>query len=185
MNFRIPLVIWFLIPTLLIVGVGVWVFAKNPAILGEQADTGKPVAVSRPVEGTVDYEVIGREHIAQGTFGSGYNSNPPSSGVHWASPAKNGVYDTQLPDEQIIHDLEHGHVWISYKPDVADEVKQKLAEIVRDDDWKIILAPRDKNETMIALAAWGRVLKLDQPDYEKVRDFIRTYRNRGPENTPE
>jgi len=35
------------------------------------------------------------------------------------------------------------------------------------------------------LVAWGRVLAMDEPDYAKVEEFIKTYRNRGPENTPE
>lgn len=183
---RIPLLVWFLIPTVLIIGVGVWYFSR-PTVLGEMAEgdgDAKPVPVSNPVEGTVDYEIVGRNHIAQGTTGSGYISEPPSSGPHWPTPAKNGVYDNQLPDEQIIHSMEHGYVWISYKPDAPDEVKNKLKEIVKDDDWKVVLEPRDKNQTMIALAAWGRVLTLEQLDEGKVKDFIRTYRNRGPEKTP-
>lgn len=144
-----------------------------------------PAAVSKPVEGTVDYDIVGRNHIASGTAGSGYNSNPPSSGPHWSNPAKNGVYDSQIPDQQIIHSMEHGHVWISYKNDVSDEVKNKLKEIVKEDDWKVILEPREQNDSKIALVAWGRVLAMDNLDEEKVKDFIRTYRNRGPENTPE
>lgn len=181
---RVPLFIWFLIPTVLVVAVGVWFFSK-PSVLGEQTDETKPVPVSAPVEGTIDYDIVGRNHITQGTPGSGYNSDPPSSGPHWPAPAKNGVYDSPLPDEQLIHNMEHGHVWIAYKPDAPDDVKNKLKEIVQKDDWKVVLAPRDKNQTMIALAAWGRVLVMDQFDEGKVKDFIRTYRNRGPEKTPQ
>ena len=180
---RVPLLVWFLIPTFIVVGIGVWFFSKSST--GQQADETKPAAVSKAVEGTVDYPIIGREHITQGTAVSTYNSNPPSSGSHWPSPAKNGIYDTQLADEQLIHDLEHGYIWISYKSDVSDDVKGELKKIVNDDNWKIVLGPRDKNETMIALVAWGRVLKLDTPDYDKIRDFIKTYRNRGPEKTPD
>lgn len=181
---RVPLLVWFLIPTFIIVGAGVWFFSKNSG-MEESKVLGEAVPVASPVEGTVDYPIVGRNHIAAGAAGSGYNSDPPSSGPHWPSPAKNGVYDAQLPDEQLIHNLEHGHVWIVYKPDAPDEVKNKLREIVNDDDWKVVLEPRDKNETTIALVSWGRVLKLDQLDEGKVKDFIRTYRNRGPEKTPD
>ena len=183
MNLRIPLLVWFLIPTFVIIGAGVWFLSKNST--GETQDSALPVAVSNPVEGTVDYEIVGRNHIASGTAGSGYNSNPPSSGPHWPNPAKNGVYDSPLPEEQVLHNLEHGHVWIAYKSDVGDEVKNRLKEIVNENDWKVVMAPRETNETKIALVAWGRVLKMDEPNYDKIRDFIRTYRNRGPENTPE
>ncbi|MBI2012813.1 DUF3105 domain-containing protein, partial [Candidatus Curtissbacteria bacterium] len=44
---------------------------------------------------------------------------------------------------------------------------------------------REANDAKIACVAWGRVLTLDEPDYGKIEDFIRTYRNRGPEKTPE
>lgn len=183
---RVPLIVWILVPTAIIIGLGVWFLTKSDMGRDSSGEgETRPAAVSNPVEGTVDFDIVGREHVAQGTTVSTYNSNPPSSGPHWGSPAKNGIYDNQLPDEQLIHDLEHGYIWISYKPDIGDDVKGELKKIVDEDNWKIVLEPRDKNETAIALVAWGRVLKMDAPDYEKVKDFIRTYRNRGPERTPE
>lgn len=181
---RVPLLVWFMIPTLILIIGGVIFFSKSS--LGQpEEDTGRPAPVSKPVEGTVDFDVVSREHIASGTPGSGYNSDPPTSGPHWPAPVKNGVYDNELADEQLIHNLEHGHVWVLYRPDVSDEVKNRLKEIVEGDNWKVVMAPRAKNDTAIALVAWGRLLKMDEPDYEKVKDFINTYRNRGPEKTPE
>lgn len=181
---RVPLLVWFLIPTIVLVGVGVWFFTKSSSNVKPE-DSSKPEAVSTPVEGTVDYDIVSRDHIAQGTSGSGYNSNPPSSGPHWQGPAKNGFYDSALPDEQLLHNLEHGHIWIAYKPDIGDEIKSKLKEIAQKEDWKVVVAPREANDSKIALVAWGRVLKMDEPDWEKTDDFITTYRNRGPEKTPE
>lgn len=180
---RVPLLVWFIIPTFLIVGLGAWFFSKTTSF-GQDENSVLPAKVSNPVEGVAEYEIIGKNHISQGALGSGYNSNPPSSGPHWPNPAKNGVYDNTLPDEQLIHNLEHGYVWMSYRPDVSDDIKNKLKEIVQKDDWKVVLAPRDKNDFAIALVAWGRVLEMDEPDYGKIEDFIKVYRNRGPEKTP-
>lgn len=182
---KVPILVWFLIPTFILVGAGVWFFSKNPHMGSDSSGEVLPAQVSSPVEGTQDYEIVGRNHITQGTLGSGYNSNPPSSGPHWPAAAKNGAYENPLPDEQLIHDLEHGYVWISYKPDISQDVKNQLKEIVEKDDWKVVLCPREKNDSQIALVSWGRVLKLDQFDAVKVKDFVRTYRNRGPEKTPE
>ena len=179
---RIPVLVWFLVPTFILVGFGVWFLSKNQTVSQNQV-LGEAATVSNPVEGTVDFAIVGRDHIASGTAGSGYDSNPPSSGPHWPAAANNGVYDKELPDEQLIHNLEHGHVWISYKPDTADEVKNKLKEIVEKDSWKVVLEPREQNDSKIALVAWGRVLVMDQPDYDKIEAFIKTYRNRGPEST--
>lgn len=196
---RLPLLVWFLIPTIVIVGIGVWYFSVPGNHLMRNEDD-KPVPVARDVEGTQYFDIVGRSHIASGTPGSGYNSNPPTSGNHWGSPAKAGIYDKQLPDEQLIHNLEHGYVWISYRPGnnnaeasagagqstgVSEDVINELKKIVEADNWKVILEPREKNDKVIALAAWGRLLNLDNPDYDKVKDFIKTYRNRGPEKTPE
>lgn len=164
-------------------GVGIWFLVSNPAILGEKTNSCNPEAVSKPVEGTQEFECVSRQHINTGTGGTGYNSNPPSSGPHWQNPANNGVYDSSLPDEQLIHNLEHGYIWIAYRPDVSDEVKNRLSEIVKDDSWKVVLEPREKNDSKIALVVWGRVLKMEEPDYDKIKDFVRTYRNRGPEKT--
>lgn len=180
---RIPLLVWFLAITILLAGVGVWLFSKNQGLISSQEKV-LPAAVSNPVAGTEELEIVGAQHIAQGTTGSGYNSNPPTSGPHWPAAAKSGVYEQPLPDEQLIHNLEHGHVWISYKPDLSLEIKNKLAAIVQKDSWKVVLTPREKNDTPIVLVAWGRILKMAAPDYGKIKDFIRTYRNRGPEKTP-
>lgn len=181
---KIPLLAWFLVPTLVIVGVGVWFLSKNPSLTPPE-DQSKPAEVSQEVEGVEVYDIVGADHIATGTSGSGYNSNPPSSGPHWANPAKNGFYDEPLRDEQLIHNLEHGHIWIAYRPDVSDEVKARLKEITEKEDWKVVAAPREANDAKIACVAWGRILKMDEPNYQKIEDFIKTYRNRGPEKTPD
>lgn len=184
---RIPLLVWFLVPTIVLVVVGVFIMTsvakKNQ--MKANSDNLEAEEVSKEVEGTQVYKGVSREHIQSGTPGSGYNSNPPSSGPHWQGSAKNGIYDKELADEQLIHSLEHGYIWISYKSDAPDDVKNKLKEIAENDSWKIVLEPRDKNDTMIALVGWARVLNLDNLDEKRIKDFISTYRNRGPEKTPE
>jgi len=67
------------------------------------------------------YPILRRNHIPDGAIGS-YNSNPPTSGEHYANPAPSRFYNRELPDEQLVHNLEHGHIWIAYKPDLSAEV---------------------------------------------------------------
>ena len=181
---QIPLLALILILTAIVIGLGLWFFTKSSGGM-KKGNELSIEPVSKAVEGTVEYKIESRNHVAEGTAVTTYNSNPPNSGDHWPAPAKGGTYDSSLPDEQLVHNLEHGYIWISYRPDVAQDVKDALKKIVGDDNWKMVLEPRDKDDGMIALAAWGRVLKLDTPDYDKVKDFIRTYRNRGPEKTPD
>lgn len=194
---RVPLLVWFLIPTFIVMGFGVWFLGRGGSSSKQNPDA--PLAVSHPVAGTVEYPIVSRTHIDEGTYGSGYNSNPPASGPHWASPAQKGIYDKSESDERYIHDLEHGYIWITYRPTVADsqsstssaglkpgldqESVDKLKAIVKADDWKIVMTPRDRDDSKIALVAWGRVLNMDSFDEKKVKDFISTYRNRAPERT--
>ncbi len=127
----------------------------------------------------------GANHVPEGTAVS-YQTNPPTSGSHWPNPLKVGIYDKEKPDEAIIHSLEHGRIWISYKPSIPDQTKQTLKEIAQDHSL-VILAPREKNETDVALAAWQRLdafnLAADGTvEKERVISFIKRYRNKGPEN---
>jgi hypothetical protein len=180
---KVPVVVWFLVPSLIIAIIGVWIFSRGSNPVEQEEGPELPEAVSAVVEGTIEYEIVGQTHISTGAEASDYNSNPPTSGSHWSNPAENGVYDIQLPDEQLVHNLEHGHIWISYKSDISQEALNRLIEIAEDDDWKVVLSPREENDSLIAVAAWGRLLKMDEPDFQKIEDFIKTFRNRGPEKT--
>ena len=133
------------------------------------------------------FPIQGREHIAESAKHDPYNSNPPSSGPHYDTPAPTGFYDVNeaLPDEKLVHNLEHGEIWIAYKPDISPEIKEQIKNL--SGGW-IIAAPREANEEAIALVAWGRVDSFDvgngKINEQRVKDFIKRYRNRGPENVP-
>ena len=53
---KVPLLVWFLIPTVVLVGVGVWFFTKSSSLVKSEEST-KAEAVSTPVEGTIDYDI--------------------------------------------------------------------------------------------------------------------------------
>ncbi len=130
----------------------------------------------------------GAQHISVGSEHPPYNSNPPSSGWHYPNPARTGFYETALPDEQVVHNLEHGEIWIAYHPRLSDDLKNELRPFA--DDLLVIATPREQNETDLALVAWGRVDALDvgetlEPEEKnRIRDFILRYRNQGPERLP-
>lgn len=131
---------------------------------------------------SVTYPIQGRAHIADGAAHAPYNSNPPSSGPHYASPARGGFYDDALPDERVIHNLEHGDIWIAYRSQLPDEVKSALRSFAGP---YVVVSPRQENDGDISLVAWGRVdtfnLENGALDEARIRDFIARYDNRGPE----
>jgi len=161
-----------LIVVLLLVGVVAWSIQKaNQPIPGE--------AVT----------IQGQQHIAVGKNHPPYNSDPPTSGWHYDEPARADFYDTSLADEQLVHNLEHGHVIISYdcgKLADCEEVKAELRDLVgRFQRWKIVAVARENADAAIALTAWGRIDKLDSYDEGRIVAFVKSWRNRGPEATSE
>lgn len=140
----------------------------------------------------VGYSDVGRGHIAlNDPTPRGYNSNPPVSGPHFSSPANWGVYDYEVRDEIFLHNMEHGGVWISYKPGVPQGVVDELKKIAGDMNTKIVLEPRSKNDTDIAVAAWTHLLKfnlsgsaLSASQKEDIKNFVESFVNKGPEYIP-
>ena len=134
----------------------------------------------KSIPGTA-FPILGREHIPVGTFHPEYNSNPPTSGSHYVKEAEWGVYQNELPDEQLIHNLEHGGIWISYKPDIDPAIKAKLESIGNNNRGSVVVAPRTMNDSMIAVASWGRLEKLDKFDEVEIINFIDENKNKSPE----
>lgn len=123
----------------------------------------------------------GASHIGQGSDHPPYNSNPPTSGPHWASPAECKIYTKEIPDESVLHSLEHGAVWVTYKDKDNKELISKLTDLIKGESGKLILSPRSKNDSAIAVASWGKLMKLEEFDGEQISEFISANKNQSPE----
>lgn len=123
----------------------------------------------------------GASHIDQGSDHPLYNSNPPTSGPHWSSPAECKIYTKEIPDESVLHSLEHGAVWVSYKDKDNKKLAQKLTDLINSESGKLVLSPRSKNDSVIAVASWGRLMKLEEFDGGKISEFIDANKNQSPE----
>jgi uncharacterized protein DUF3105 len=133
-------------------------------------------------DNSVSYPDQGRTHIADGASHIPYDSNPPSSGPHYGSPAPWAIYDQIVPDEVAVHNLEHGGIWITYRDQSDTNTINQLKDIAGRFDDHIIMSPRPADDSPIALAAWGYVLKLDSVDAAQIYNFIDRFRLHGPEN---
>jgi len=87
----------FVLLVVLITGGGIFILSRKP----------------KEVEGIETFANQGRDHVPAGTVRQ-YNSNPPTSGPHYAEWEKPGVYNKVLEDGKLVHSLEHGYVIISY-----------------------------------------------------------------------
>jgi hypothetical protein len=141
------------------------------------------VDLSAVPDNSVPFESQGRDHIEVGDPHDPYNSNPPTSGPH-APPMRTDFYTRQYPDENLIHNLEHGHIWLSYRDENDTEAKDLLQSIQSQFPNSVIVTFRPNNDARISVAAWQRLLQLETADENQIMAFISRYRDKAPESVP-
>ncbi|MDQ3669345.1 MAG: DUF3105 domain-containing protein [Actinomycetota bacterium] len=138
-----------------------------------------------------------------------YNSYPPTSGPHHPQPLVWGEYTDPVPQNQLVHNLEHGGLAVQYGKDVSAATVEELTAWYRSTDPRgIILAPLLDNEKAaplakkIVLGAWtaerqnaddpsseiskqeGHLATCSAFDEDAFDDFVDDYRAKGPELFP-
>ena len=134
-----------------------------------------------------------RTHIQVGDTHEPYNTNPPTSGPH-AGLVQADFYDVAPPDENLVHNLEHGYVIIWYDCATLDlaqcqtlktEIKAVMSRarpvVIASNIKKLVAVPRSKMDTPIALTSWGRIDTLPAYDEKEMMDFINSFREQAPE----
>jgi Protein of unknown function (DUF3105) len=102
-----------------------------------------------------------------------YPTSPPVGGIHnpqWQD-CMGDVYTAEIPKEQGTHSLEHGAVWIAYRPDLPKDQVDKLASKVRNQPF-MLMSPYPGLDAPISLQAWGYQLKLDNAGDSRIDSFI-------------
>ena len=119
---------------------------------------------STHVEGVVDYE-----------------QTPPAGGPHNPAWLNCGVYSEPVPNENAVHSLEHGALWVTYDPALSesdvDTLRSKLPSTYA------ILSPFEGLPSPIVLSGWNTQLQVDDVDDERITAFIEEYWQ--SENVPE
>lgn len=108
-----------------------------------------------------------------------YPTTPPVSGQHASQAASCGVYGEMIPNENMVHTLEHGAVGILYTPEVELDTIREIEELVRDNESHVFSEPFPGMETPVALVAWANLMRLDSYDEVAVKGFIDAFRAGG------
>lgn len=142
---------------------------------------GEPIGpADEGIEGVEAFRVDSNEHTEQDLT---YDPAPPTGGEHYPVPATCGFYETDpLPDEMLVHDIEHGAVWIAYDPALDEAQLSTLSTLVAQQA-KVTATPYEGLPSPLVVTAWARQLQLDSVDDPRLVQFIETYRN--GDNSPE
>jgi len=131
--------------------------------------------------GTATYAEPRRAHVTGPVH---YDHSPPVGGDHSAVWLNCGVYDRPVANENAVHSLEHGAVWITYLPDVPPAEVDRLQALVKASydgpNRYVILSPYPGQSAPIIASAWGQQLSLQSAGDPRLQSFI-TYFRQGPQ----
>jgi hypothetical protein len=147
-------------------------YAAIDAGLGRSADNSK-------ISGLREFGDLKQDHT---TAAVQYPQSPPVGGPHDPVWQNCGVYDTAVRNENAVHAMEHGAVWITYRPDLPANQVATLRAKAQAGEY-VLLSPYPALDQPIALSAWGRQVKVGTAGDARVDRFLRAY-VRGPQ-TPE
>ena len=102
-----------------------------------------------------------------------YATRPPVGGPHDDEWLDCGAYTFAIRNENAVHDLEHGVVWIAYRPTLKKAAVQRLRTLLP--RGKGIMAPYPKLPAKVVVTVWGAQLRLTGANDPRLPLFLRTY----------
>lgn len=157
---------------------------------GTSAEGQQGPAVSRPspdvaagaaIAGVQTFPYVAPDHQARDVD---YPQSPPVGGDHWPPSAGGvtgwltcGTYDAQVPDEFAVHSMEHGAVWLTYRPGQDAAGLAALAALQPD---YVLVSPYAGQSGAYGASTWGAQLFVDSPEDPRLEQFVRAYAG-GPQ----
>jgi len=144
----------------------------------------------RPAAGESVQIMVSDPHIPVDSDPGQYNSDPPTSGRHYAEEARAGFFDNnnyQFPAGYLVHNLEHGYVIFWYNCDLLDEsgctnLKEQIKTTMDDlGGTKLIAYPWNSLDVPLVMTSWGRLQRFETFDAEQAKAFYRSNLNKAPE----
>jgi hypothetical protein len=142
-------------------------------------DSGTGEPAPEGIDGVLAYGVTDNSHV-EGAID--YDVSPPVGGLHNPVWANCGFYDGEIPNENAVHSLEHGAVWITYTAD-ADAATLEALQAIAAANGYVLVSRNDGQDSPLVLTAWNRQLAVDAVDDPRVEEFVATYV--GADTAPE
>ena len=132
-------------------------------------------AASTP-EGVESFAIPSRNHV-EGTVS--YPQTPPVGGDHNPVWQNCGFYSSPVRNENAVHSMEHGAVWITYQPDLPSDQVEVLRNLAHDNTY-VLVSPFPDSPAPVVASAWGKQLQLDSANDPRLEQFVSAFRE-GPQ----
>ena len=103
-----------------------------------------------------------------------YDRKPPTNGNHDPLWQNCGFYDEPVEDRHAVHSLDHGVVWITYRPDLPEQQLETLRPYGEED--YVILSPYPGQAAPVTATSWRVQLELQGADDPRLRKFVNGFR---------
>lgn len=100
-----------------------------------------------------------------------YGMSPPAGGNHAAAWLNCGIYTEVQQNENAVHALEHGAVWVTYNPDQVSGSDLTTLQNAVPSTYTIV-SPYPDLQAPVVASAWGEQIELDGVDDERLQLFI-------------
>ena len=119
-----------------------------------------------------------------------WNTDPPTTGPHYGIAAIFGIYEEPLQQARVVHNLEHGGIFIQYGNEVPEETVNALRDFYDRKKNGTIMAPLPRLGDQFALGAWvsdgeggnGYLAKCTKFDEAAFGAFFDAFQFEGPES---
>ncbi|MER6605785.1 DUF3105 domain-containing protein [Streptomyces sp. NPDC000927] len=125
------------------------------------------------IEGIRTWSDLGRNHTTESVE---YPMRPPAGGDHnpvWLK-CEGTLYTKEVREENAVHSLEHGAVWVTYNDKASAADVGALKKLVASTNYTL-MSPYEGQKSPITLTAWGHQLGVDHADDPRVGRFFREY----------
>jgi len=103
-----------------------------------------------------------------------YDREPPTNGNHDPLWQNCGIYEEPIEDRHAVHSMDHGVVWITYRPDLPEQQLETLRPY--SDENYVILSPYPGQNAPVTATSWRVQLELKGADDPRLRRFVNQFR---------
>ncbi len=129
------------------------------------------------------FEDYGAQHHVGSTDDVTYRETPPVAGPHSPVPAPCGIHGEPIPEEMMVHTLEHGAVGILFEPTLPRAEIRAIEDLAHAETGPVFSAPHEGLEGQVAVISWGHRMDLERFDEAALAGFIERFAGDAPEGT--
>ena len=116
-----------------------------------------PATTNRTVEGPIEYD-----------------RKPPTNGNHAPLWQNCGFYDEPIQDRHAVHSMDHGVVWITYRPDLPQQQLETLRPYSKEN--YVIVSPYPGQNAPVIATSWRVQLKLNGANDPRLERFVNQFK---------